>query len=196
MKIEVNAPDGVSGNWSVDTFIVPENDFSQRISMFRAGRSIPPGTYKRLMRDREVIMSNTPDEINDALYFIYNDCGHVLINGLGLGVVVNALLAKESVTKITIIEQSEDVIKLVAPHITDKRVEIIHADAFKYNPPKDAVYDAVWHDIWDYITSENIPEMKKLHKKYAKKTSFQESWCKRECEKRLREEKRIEKYYF
>lgn len=196
MKIEVNVPDGVSGNWSVETFIVPENDFSQRISMFKTGRGVPPGTYKRLMRDGEVIMSNTPDEINDALCFIYNACGHVLINGLGLGVVVNALLAKESVTKITIIEQSEDVIKLIAPHITDERVEIIYADAFDYNPPKDVVYGAVWHDIWDYITSENIPEMKKLHKKYAKKTGFQESWCKRECEKRLREEKRIEKYYF
>ena len=189
-------PDGVSGNWSVSTFEVPENDFSQIISMYKSGRGVPAGTYKRLKRNGTVVMSNTPDEIRDFSYFVRISHGSILINGLGLGCVVKKLLNKSEVTKITVIEKNEDVIKLVAPYFKDERLTVIHADAFEYNPPKDVVYGAVWHDIWDYITSENIPEMKKLHKKYAKKTNFQESWCKRECEKRLREEKRFEKYYF
>ena len=61
MKIEVNVPDGVSGKWSVSTFTVANDDFSQSISLMKTGRGVPGGTYKRLMRGGEVIMSNTPE---------------------------------------------------------------------------------------------------------------------------------------
>jgi len=65
----------------------------------------------------------------------------------------------------------------------DSRVEIIHADAFEYKPPKDVKYTCVWHDIWDDICGDNLPEMTKLHRKYGKKAIYQDSWCKHLCKR-------------
>jgi spermidine synthase len=186
MNIEINVPDGVSGDWSISTFTVDSNEFSQKISMWKTGRYVPGGTYKRLMRNGTVVMSNTPDEISDFLNFLYKAKGSILINGLGLGVTLKALLDIPEVTDITVIEKSEDVIKLVAPTYTDPRVTIINADAFTWIPPKDKMYDCVWHDIWDYICADNLPEMKKLHRKYGRRTKYQESWCRYQCERQRR----------
>lgn len=190
MKIEINVPDGVSGNWSVSTFTVADNDLSQSISLLKYGRGVPGGTYKRLMRGGEVIMSNTPDEIRDFLGFLREAKGSVLVNGLGLGVTLKALLDKPEVTDITVIENSEDVIKLVAPSYNDPRLTIIHGDAFTWEPPKGKTYDAVWHDIWDNICADNLPEMKKLHRKYGRRAKHQQSWCRGRCELQEREDKK------
>lgn len=173
MRIDIDVPDGISGNWKVETFEVKDRDFSQMISMFKTGRGVPSGTYKRLMRNGICIMSNTPDEISDFMQFVWIAKGCILINGLGLGVLLKALLNKPEVTEITVIEKSEDVIKLVAPtYLTDSRVIIINADAFEYKPPKDKKYDAVWHDIWDNICADNLDEMKTLHRKYGRKAVY------------------------
>lgn len=182
MKIDIDVPDGISGNWSVSTFTVADDDFSQRISMMKYRRGVPGGTYKRLMRGAETIMSNTPDEIKDCRSFIFNAKGSILINGLGLGVVLKAILAKPEVTEVTVIENSEDVIKLVAPYYNDPRLTIIHADAFTWNPPKGKKYDCVWHDIWDNLCGDNVEEMKKLHRKYGRRTKYQKSWGRYSCE--------------
>ena len=139
------------------------------------------------MRNGTCVMSNTPDEIRDFYGFVRMAKGKILVNGLGLGVLLKALLDKEEATKITVIEKSEDVIKLVGNSITDKRVTIINADAFEYKPQKGETFDCVWHDIWDYITEENLPEMAKLHRKYGRKTNYQESWCKSDCQRQKRE---------
>ena len=182
--IPIDVPDGLSGEWKVETFEVQKEELSQMISMFKTGRGVPAGTYKRLMRRGVCVMSNTPDEIRDFMRFVRNAKGSILVNGLGIGVLLKALLNKPEVTYITVIEKSEDVIKLVAPtYLTDSRVTIINADAFEYKPPKDKKYDAVWHDIWDYICGDNLPEMKTLHRKYGKKTKYQESWCRYEVER-------------
>jgi hypothetical protein len=194
MKIDIDVPDGVSGDWSVETFVVQEKELSQMISLFQTGRGVPEGTYKRLKRNGVVVMSNTPDEIRDFMSFVRMSHGHVLVNGLGLGVLLKALLDKPQVTKVTVIEQSEDVIKLVGDtYLSDERVSIIHCDAFKYEPPKGVKYNAVWHDIWDYITSDNLPEMIKLHRKYGRRSEYQESWCRSQCEG-IRERDR--RYYY
>ena len=153
------------------------------ISALKTGRYVRPGTYKRLMHNGTCVMSNTPDEIRDFLGFLRPAHGKILINGLGLGVLLKALLEKPEVTEITVIEKSEDVIKLVAPTYTsDARVKIINADAFSYKPEKKEKWDYVWHDIWNYICVDNLKEMATLHRKYGKKTTtYQASWCKREC---------------
>jgi spermidine synthase len=184
MNIKINVPDGVSGEYRVETFIVSKKDESrQRVRMFsNMGRYVPAGTYKRLMRNDCVVMSNTPDEIDDFMYFVNQAEGIILINSLGLGVMLKALLNKKEVKEVIVIEKSEDVIKLIAPtYEKDKRVKIIKADAFEYIPPKGKKFDFIWHDIWDYICSDNLIEMTKLHRKYGRKTTYQNSWCKNEC---------------
>lgn len=195
MKVEINVPDGKSGNWSVESFTVPKEDLSQMISFMKSGRGVPAGDYKRLMRGRTIVMSNTPDEIRDGLQFVYAATGSVLVNGLGLGVILKLLLNKPEITDITVIENSEDVINLVADtYKDDPRLTIIHGDAFTYVPPKGKRYNAVWHDIWDYITSDNLKEMKQLHRKYGRISDFQLSWCRSECERQARIDKRYSYY--
>jgi hypothetical protein len=191
MRIDVTIPDGVSGEYSVETFSVNKND--DWISAMKTGRSVPEGTYKMLKRGGVTVMSNTPDEIRDFYRFVRNAKGSVLVNGLGLGVLLNALLEKPEITDITVVEISEDVIKLVAPYITDKRVTIVHSDCFTYKPPKGKRYNAVWHDIWDYICADNLDGMKTLHRKYGRISDYQESWARYLCE---RYAKRANKRYW
>ena len=71
MKLEIDVPDGISGNWEVETFVVKEEELSQMISMMKSGRGVPGGIYKRLMHEGNVVMSNTPDELNDFRFFLY-----------------------------------------------------------------------------------------------------------------------------
>lgn len=175
----------------MSTFEITEKDvaISNMRAMFKPGcRTISPGRYKRLTCNGTVIMSNTPSEIRDHLSFIWEakKGGHILINGLGLGVALIAILESDKVESITVIEKSKDVIDLVGPSFsTDKRVNIIHADAFDWKPPKGASYNAVWHDIWDNICTDNLLEMTKLHRKYGKKAKWQGSWCKELCKRYL-----------
>lgn len=184
MKIEIDVPDGVSGDWRVESFTVSEEEavLSRMRACFRREVPVPAGNYKRLMRGNTVVMSNTPMEINTHRGFIHRAKGHVLINGLGLGMALKAILLKPEVISVVIVEKSADVIKLVAPtFINDQRVTILYADAYQHKPPKEAKYDVIWHDIWDDICSDNLPEMTKLHRKYARKTIWQDSWAKQEC---------------
>jgi len=190
MKVDLSfIPDSNSGDWSVESFEVKRNDLSQRITLIKTGRSVTEGTYKRLKRCNTVVMSNTPDEIRDFTHFTRKASGSILINGLGLGCVIKVLLEKPDVTKITVIEQSKDVISLISPYFTDSRLTIINADAFEYKPLKGEVFDYVWHDIWDYICGDNLSEMATLHRKYARKTNWQDSWAKSECKRLMKREK-------
>jgi len=195
-KIEISVPDGTSGDWMVQSFVVEKDELSQVLSMLKTGRGVPSGNYKKLVCRGEVVMSNTPDEIRDFMGFVNKAKGRVLVNGLGIGVLLKALLEKPEVEEIIVIEKSQDVINLVASSYSyDSRVKIIHADAFEYCPPKGIRYNAVWHDIWNTISAENLPEMKKLHRKYGRLADFQMSWCRDICERQDREEKKYDSYY-
>jgi spermidine synthase len=97
--------------------------------------------------------------------------------------VLNAALRKPEVEHVTVVEQSEDVIKLVASHYEGPRVTIVHADAMTYQPPTGAKFGAVWHDIWDDICADNLDEMKILHRRYGRRTVWQGSWARELCER-------------
>ncbi len=193
MNINVDVPNGKSGNWEVETFEVPENSIGS-LRLAWQGRPIKPGMYKSLKRGMTLVMSNTPAEIRDFVHIIRRAKGNILINGLGLGVLLTAILEKTEVKTVTVIEKSQDVINLVAPTFSsDERVTIICADAFEYQPPKGVRYDCVWHDIWDNICTDNIDEMSKLHRKYGKRCEYQDSWC-RDLLKRTRAQEKCYGY--
>lgn len=183
MDIKIDVPDGESGDWCIKTVTISEQRARMNAAMSKSRRYMPAGTFKVLMRRHTTVMSNTPDEIADHHDFYWNAKGHVLVNGLGLGMVIEMVISR--IERITIVEQSEDVIALVAPYYLSKypdKVEIIHADAFEYQPPKGTRYDAVWHDIWDSICTDNLPEMARLHRKYGRRTKWQGSWARADCE--------------
>ncbi len=200
-QLKVDVPVGKSGNWEVAKFEVTEQD--AQLSAMRAlfqgnGRRVRVGHYTGLYCCGEVIMSDTHDEIRDHMDAYWNARGHCLVNGLGLGMITAAMLNKPEVERVTVIELSEDVIKLVAPHLKVRfgdRLEIVHADALTYQPPKGVRYGCVWHDIWPSICSDNLEEMKKLHRKYGSKTDWQGSWCRGLCERQNFRDKRADAQY-
>ena len=126
-------------------------------------------------------MSDTPDEKRDHYEIVNRAKGHVLINGLGLGMVLAAVLKKQEVERVTVVEIDADVISLVGPHFHNDRLVIIQSDAFTYKPPKGEIYGAVWHDIWDSICDDNLSEMTKLKRRYGRRTIWQGCWCEYQC---------------
>lgn len=188
-KYKVDLPEGKSGVWEIRRFTVnaEEAQFGRlRAALTGRGRYVPEGSYTALCRNGQFIMTDTPDEIHDHSYPIYTASGHCLINGLGLGLVANGCLMNDDVQRVTVIELSQDVINLVAPHYLEKwgdRFEVINADAFTYTPPKGVRYGMVWHDIWDNICSDNLPEMAKLHRKHGRRCEWQGSWAKHLCKR-------------
>ena len=182
-----STPCGRRGPWAIEEFEVSETDariFNMRASMRPGARvfSVQPGRYKRLIHDsRGVVMSNTHMEVFTNRQAFAASKGFVLINGLGMGMLLEAILAKPEVNRVRVVELDDDVLKLVGPHFSsDPRVELVHHDALTYKPPRGEQYDFVWHDIWDTITSDNLPQMKALTRKYRRPRSQAQACWSRE----------------
>ncbi len=81
--------------------------------------------------------------------------------------VLAAVLKKSDVTDVTVVEIDQDVIDLVgSAYAGDRRLAIVNADAFTYQPPKDQQYGMVWHDIWDGIRTANLEQMGATEEEY------------------------------
>ena len=188
----VTVPDGEKGDWQISTFTLTGSDVMMANMRYLCDGNpemvCHPGTYRRLThKKRGCIMSNTRMEVITAQE-AYNDAtGRVLINGLGLGMVLEGVLAKPDVTYVRVIEFDADVIALVAPHFAnDPRVEIVHADAYEYKPAKGEKFDYVWHDIWDDISADNLPLMAKLCRKYGRIATKQGVWSRKQARREQR----------
>lgn len=193
IKTKSFIPTGKQGEWAVEKFTVSKSDaklFNLRQMINNRGREILPGNYTKLTHQGTIVMSDTPAEIQDQIYFTYVAHGNILINGLGLGLVVQGLMLDSTVKHITIIEISPEVISLVGKHLEKRygdKITIINADAFTWKPPKGRnVYTFAWHDIWETICGDHWPEMKRLHRKYAQKAREQYSWCREEIRRAAR----------
>ena len=152
-------------------------------------------TYTRLRhcKAHDPMMSDTPDEIRDLItpYLQFKEpwVSHVLINGLGLGVVLKMALAQPHVQHIDVVEIESDIIKLVAPSYEDTRIHIHEADAFTITWPKGYGWSVAWHDIWPDICTDNLEGMGKLHRRYGRRVQWQGSW-QREALQSLRRRER------
>lgn len=169
---QVSTPDGVSGDWKISTYTV-EDAWMHNARAIRDGHPemvVREGTYRRLTcAKRGLVMSNTPMEVNTCYEAFRDARGDVLILGLGLGMIIEWMLTKPEVTSITVVEQQEDVIKLVAPTFAkEPRVTILVGDADTFTPTGDMKYDYIWHDIWDDLSEANLPHMTTLRRRYRK----------------------------
>ena len=186
MKIELNLQEGQSGDWKLSKFSVSEDEarlFNIRCLMNGyPQRRIQVGEYWKLTRGGTIVMSNTPAEIRDHIKFIQEAQGKVLIAGLGLGMVLQEVLKKDTVTKVTVVELSQDVINLVGKSYQDPRLEIVNEDIFKFKPFEH--YDYAWFDIWDDISGDEYVQMKKLSLKFRRYVSHSDCWCKKGSRKR------------
>jgi hypothetical protein len=182
-------PEGQAGDWLIERFTISKAEAeidALRNMMHGARRSVRPGTYTRLRCGDETVMSDTHAEMRDHLGVVQDAHGDVLVTGLGLGMVVVALLQKPEVRTVTVIERSADVITLVAPTLRarfpEDRLEIIHADAYAWKLPKGRRWTCAWHDIWTNLCGDNTQGMGKLRRHYARRIDeWQRCWAEAEC---------------
>lgn len=73
--------------------------------------------------------------------------GRVLCGGLGLGMIVHALVKNPNVTEIKVAEINKDVKELISPLLPkDQRIKVQNCDVYKVpNPEK---YDTIILDLW------------------------------------------------
>lgn len=178
-------PEGISGPWVIERFPIklqPDIRNDPRPCWAKPA----PGIYTRLRRETHTYMTDLPEEWwhhLPAMRQASRSGGQVLFSGLGLGLVVDWILGdpKTPVESVTILESDRDVINLVAGHLQARhgnRIEILHADAFEWLPPKRAHYAVVWHDIWpNAYDMANEPEMDRLEKRFAPYCDWQGCWA-------------------
>jgi hypothetical protein len=124
---KVTVPEGRRGPWSVERF----QSKAKRVGWGPSAR-----TFTRLVHaGRGIVMSDTPEEMRDHREAALRAHGSCLINGLGLGMILAAVLKKPDVTDVTVVETDPDAIALVGPtYDANPRLTIVHADALAYQP--------------------------------------------------------------
>lgn len=80
------------------------------MSGFHPGQWCPEGTYACLRINGRLVMSDTRMEHTTNWEVVHEAKGHVLIAGLGLGMILHPILAKEEVLSVTVVEKYADVI--------------------------------------------------------------------------------------
>ena len=108
--------------------------------------------------ERGEIMNNEPFEVEEAAEFAAKCSGHVLVLGLGIGMIVRMLKSLPQVDQIYVIESEREVLDLIGPSVCSDRVKLYHANAYDNDAPKnlfgDRKFDAIWMDIWDNAEAE------------------------------------------
>lgn len=188
-KYRVKVPYAKAGPWTIKPVRVRED--LETLRQVRIGRGTGPGKYTLLQHATHgIVMSDTNAEIKDFLRYIYKFHGNVLVTGLGIGCVVKALLTRDVIGHITVVEQSADLIRLVAPSYKNSRVTIVEGDAYEWTPPLGTKYDWAWHDIWYSIGPSKPPQMARMrrhYKSYMVGKGRQECWGEDECQRLTKE---------
>jgi hypothetical protein len=173
----------IFGNWKIEEFVISKNE-ADRFNMRQAfqGKTkelIREGTYMRLeqLSTGFVVMSNTPMELNSNLVAYKNATGKVLVAGLGMGMILDAILSKDDVTKVRVVEVDKDIIDYVGSfYKNDPRVEIIHADIRDYFLKNEEQFSYIWIDIWDGINESNLDEMYELNERFSDHCTNMNLW--------------------
>jgi hypothetical protein len=136
-----------------------------------------PGAYVKMIVGKELMMSDTVMERLTNHDFIHNAKGNVLIAGLGLGMVLRNIIDRPTISKITVVELSPDVIKLVAPKFKNPKLEIIEGNIFEFKTQEK--FDSIYFDIWPGISQDNLEDIRALHHKFKSRKNegaYMESW--------------------
>lgn len=201
-RMTINVPEGELDGMSVKRFTVTE-EASRGVGAMRlalAGRAVRPGTYTKLTGDGHFWMSDTPAEKTDhyeAVHMIEKlQAKRVLINGLGLGMVLQAALSFDHVEHVDVVEIDRRVIYLVGPHYRkDPRVRIHFADAFdkaKNGWSPGTRWDVVWSDIWPDTSTDDLDGHFRLARSYGRRSSWHGSWFREELLRARRREQKEE----
>lgn len=182
-------PEGTCGQAQIKHFKIDAAAaaFTQMRAAATGGREEPiqEGAYCQLRVNNQLVMSDTDMEKNSNMRVVHQAKGHVLIAGLGIGLILLPILDNPEVLSVTVIEKSPDVVTLVEPHIRKAsyqadKLKVVVADIFTWTPPKGQKWRTIYHDIWPDICTDNLSEMTQLHRKYARRKSgpdaYMDSW--------------------
>ena len=187
----VDVPVGVDGDWEIDRIVVDAEGASKsalhaQIAAYQGRREfpVPEGSYTRLRHHSQVVMSDTPSEMFDHAEFLRVAEGRVFIAGLGIGMVLQGVLNKPTVKHVTVVELSENVLRLVAPHYQAKfgrdRLTILQGDATFWTPPRGThknPFDAAWFDIWNDKCADNLDDISKIKKRWFRWAKWRGFWA-------------------
>jgi hypothetical protein len=159
-------PEGKCGSAEIKHVTVSQHD--SNMSARHGGEHwVPAGKYAQLHVDGKLMMSDTRHERITNLEFVRRAHGKVLIGGLGLGMILKPILAKPEVDSVLVIEQSDDVIGLIWPHVENPKLDVWKADVFTWNPPQSlGKWQTIYLDIWPDLCTDNLPQIARLHQKY------------------------------
>ena len=187
-------PEGRSGDVAIAHDVVTEDAaaMANQLQMYKKGDDKPrspivdfvkPGPITRLAIGGTLFMTDAEMEKITSAEVVIKGKGRVLIAGLGLGMVLHPLAAKEDVYSIVVVEKNLDVIKLVGPTVPEK-VRVVHGDIFEVSPTLLVVkaggrFDTIFFDIWPHIATANLPDMARLHRRFAgvrREGAWMSSW--------------------
>lgn len=167
-------PSGAHGEAKIDHFTIDKHASQMaNMGMMFGGQPgfmrVEPGKYARLHVGRELMMTDTPMERRTNAEFVRRAHGRVLVAGLGLGMVLRAILKKPEVEHVTVLEKSADVVALVEPTLKRDagRLTIVTTDVHDWRPEKGAKWNVIYFDIWPDISTKNLPEMGRLQRRAA-----------------------------
>jgi len=151
------------------------------------GMPVREGTYARLLINGSIVMSDTQMEHRTNSAFLFHAHGHILLAGLGLGLVLQGLEDRmDRIQSITVVEINQDVIDLVAKHYKHSKIKVVQGDITTWTPPAGMKYDVIYFDIWPSISEDNLKLMAQLGRRFAKyknrtnPAAWMESWSRPE----------------
>lgn len=175
-------PAGSKGIARVEHYSVSREEslFTRIRSIAHPGEYVREGDYCKLYVGRSLMMSDTQTERRTNYGVVTQATGDVLIAGLGIGLILVPILADPEVKSVTVVEKYRDVIDLVEPPLRKlkggKKLQVVEADIFTWEPPAGKKWDCIYFDIWPTICTENLAEMEKLHRRYARRKTSRYAW--------------------
>lgn len=106
--------------------------------------------------------------------------GHVIVAGLGMGLILYTMRANFNITKITVVEKCHDVIKMMFPPLQEQAhgfvpISLIHGDFWEY-AKLGGNYDGVFYDLLvgngDDLQGQAIGDMLKIKRLFSTAKTF------------------------
>ena len=99
--------------------------------------------------------------------------GHVVVAGLGLGLIVHTLAACPSVDRVTVVEVEPDVITLVQPHLPPSaKIEIVAGDFWDWEGQPDGVFFDLFVGDGSTLAAEALRTMMELRERFPGATTL------------------------
>ena len=128
------------------------NPRTARIMYIENPTSIEYPALEEYMNDRWAVwMSASPMECLSMKSHAKAASGHVLIGGLGLGILAWLCASKPLVKSVTVVELRQEVIDLVLPVIAHPKIAVVNGDIWGYVDTTKERYDFISLDIWQNL---------------------------------------------